>query len=362
MPHERASIAAMHGYVPGKQPQSSDTIKLNTNENPYPPCAAVLDALRAIAPDALRRYPPPAADELRAAAAALHGVSSDQVVAVNGGDELLRLAFTTFVEPGAPIGIIEPSYSLYPVLAEIHGAQVVRADAEDDWSTPRDLGSRMRRAGVKLLLLVNPHAPSGRLTSAARIGQIAGELDGVLLVDEAYVDFVDPELGHDVVPLLATHDNVLVLRTFSKGYSLAGLRVGYGLGAASLIAPLLWKTRDSYNLDAIAQRLATVALQHRAEAAKTWRDVRAERGRLCERLGALGFELAAESQANFVLARVPPGALAPGLLRGLEERGVLVRYFDASRLRDALRITVGTPAQNDRLLAALAELLGGDAI
>jgi histidinol-phosphate aminotransferase len=357
MAHERANIAAMHGYVPGKQPQSGDTIKLNTNENPYPPCAAVLEALRAIPADALRRYPPPAADELRAAAASLHGVAPDQVVAVNGGDELLRLAFTTFVEPGAPIGLCEPSYSLYPVLAEIHGSPVVRAELERDWSLPSDLGARMRRAGVKLLLLVNPHAPSGKLTAPERLAEIAGEIDGVLLVDEAYVDFVDPELGHDVVPLLAGCDNVLVLRTFSKGYSLAGLRAGYGLGAASLIAPLLWKTRDSYNLDAVAQRLATVALQHRSEAAETWRRVRAERGRLTRELRALGFAEACDSQANFVLANVPAAASAAELLRELEQRGVLVRWFDAARLRDALRITVGTAEQNDRLIAALRELI-----
>src|SRR5262245_19810724 len=237
MGYERKRIAEMHGYVPGKQPASSETIKLNTNENPYPPAPAVLQALTAIAPDSLRRYPPPSADALRARAAQVHGVAAENVVAVNGGDELLRLAFTTFVEPGAPIGVVEPSYSLYPVLAEIHGSPIVRVDSESDWSLPDDLGARMRAEGVKLLLLVNPQAPSGHLTQAARLAELAREIDGVLLIDEAYVDFVDPELGHDAAALVNAHDNVLVLRTFSKGYSLAGLRAGYGLGAASLIAP-----------------------------------------------------------------------------------------------------------------------------
>lgn len=356
MAYERANIAAMHGYVPGKQPASGETIKLNTNENPYPPCAAVMDALRAIGPDALRRYPPPAADALREAAAALHGLSPDQVVAVNGGDELLRLAFTTFVEPGAPIGVLEPSYSLYPVLADVHGSPVVRVQAEPDWSLPDDLGPRMRQAKVELLLLVNPHAPSGHLTPAPRLSQLARELDCVLLIDEAYVDFVEPELGHDAASLVKAHDNVLVLRTFSKGYSLAGLRAGYGLGAASLIAPLLWKTRDSYNLDAVAQRLATTALLHRSEAAETWRKVRQERARLAAALHAMGFELS-DSQANFVLARVPQSASAKALLAGLEAHGVLVRHFDAPRLQDKLRISVGTEAENDRLLSALEALL-----
>jgi histidinol-phosphate aminotransferase len=357
MGYERRTIAAMHGYVPGKQPLSADAIKLNTNENPYPPCPAVMSALSSIAPDMLRRYPPPSADGFRAVAAAVHGVPIESIVAVNGGDELLRMAITTFVEPGAPIGVLEPSYSLYPVLAQVNASPVVRVDAQADWSQPRDLAARMNDAGVKLLLVVNPHAPSGQLTPAADLDRLAREFEGVLLVDEAYVDFVDPELGHDVVKLIAEHDNLLLLRTLSKGYSLAGLRYGYGLGAAELIAPMLWKTRDSYNVDAIAQRLATVALEHRAEASETWRKVRAERARVTEALAGLGFS-AAPSQSNFVLASVPSGATAPALQQGLEQRGVLVRYFAEPRLLDKLRITIGTPEENERLLRGLRELLG----
>ncbi|MFI5306289.1 MAG: histidinol-phosphate transaminase [Polyangiales bacterium] len=356
MRYERANIAAMHGYVPGKQPASRDTIKLNTNENPYPPCDAVMDALRTIDPEALRRYPQPSAEGFRGTAAKLHGLSPEQVVAVNGGDELLRLALTTFVEPGAPIGVCAPSYSLYPVLAEIHGSPVVSAEARDDWSLPSDLAEQMNRAGVRLLLLVNPHAPSGVLTSTAALRALAASLQGVLLVDEAYVDFVDPALGHDLVRALQTSDNLLILRTLSKGYSLAGLRFGYGLGAASLIEPLLWKTRDSYNTDAIAQRLAIAALEHRAQAEQTWAKVRRERERVSRELRALGFQLP-ESQTNFVLARVPGGLVAGSLQQALEARGVLVRYFDEPRLRGSLRITIGNKEQNDRLLTLLHELV-----
>src|SRR6185436_17629280 len=169
MGYERDNIARMHGYVPGKQPASSETIKLNTNENPYPPCAAVMRALAEVPADALRRYPPPTAESFRERAAQVHGLAKDQVVAVNGGDELLRLAVTTFVEPGAPIGVVEPSYSLYPVLAEVHGSPLVRVPLAADWSLPQDLGSRMQAAGVKLLMLVNPHAPSGHLTEVAAL-------------------------------------------------------------------------------------------------------------------------------------------------------------------------------------------------
>jgi histidinol-phosphate aminotransferase len=356
MGYERQNIAAMHGYVPGKQPTSTGVTKLNTNENPYPPCQAVLDALAAVTAESLRRYPPPAADGFRDAAAALHGLSREEVVAVNGGDELLRLALTTFVQPGRPIGVLEPSYSLYPVLAAVHGSPVVRIDADPDWSPPDDLARRMNDARVPLTLLVNPHAPSGRLLDAGAVSDIAGALDGVLLLDEAYVDFVDPELGHDAVALVREHDNLLILRTLSKGYSLAGLRFGYGLGAASLIEPVLWKTRDSYNVDAIAQRLATAALGARDEAAESWARVRAERARVGAALNERGFRVH-PSQSNFVLADAPEGSDAAALHAGLEREGVLVRYFDAPRLDGSLRITIGTPAENDRLLAALDRLL-----
>jgi histidinol-phosphate aminotransferase len=356
MGYERSIIAAMRGYVPGKQLASRDVIKLNSNENPHPPCQAVMGALRDIDPEALRRYPPAAADAFRRAAASLHGISPDQVVAVNGGDELLRMVITTFVDPGTPIGVVDPSYSLYPVLAAIHGSPIVAHDSLGDWSLPGDLATRMNDAGVKLLFVVNPHAPSGHLTAPAALSELARAFRGVLLVDEAYVDFVDPELGHDVVPLLEAHDNILILRSMSKGYSLAGLRFGYGLGTKQLIEPLLWKTRDSYNVDAIAQHLATTSLQHRGEAEKSWAAVRAERTRTSNALRALGFAVY-PSQSNFVLARVPAGASAPALLGALEARGILVRHFAEPRLDDALRISIGTHEQNERLLAEVGALL-----
>lgn len=357
MTYERAAIKRMHGYVPGKQPANPDTIKLNTNENPYPPSPAVFEALRAVDGEALRKYPEPLAQAFREEAAALHGVHSDQIVAVNGGDELLRLVFTTFVDPGRPIGMLSPSYSLYPVLAAVQDSPVVSVPASDQFGVPEHFAARMNDEGVNLTLLVNPHAPSGRLTSSAEISAIARELDGVLLVDEAYVDFVDPELRHSLLPLLDKHDNLLLLRTLSKGYSLAGLRYGYGIGCEALIGPILTKTRDSYNVDAIAQRVATAALHDQAHARRSWELVRAERTRLRQALIALGFEVP-ESQTNFVLATVPEGSVALQLQRGLEARGLLVRHFSEPRLDNALRITVGTAEQDDKLLQVLSELLG----
>lgn len=356
MPYEREAVRRAVGYTPGKQPASSDVVKLNTNENPYPPCEAVMRALRELPADALRRYPSPFADAFRATAARMHGVASDEIVAVNGGDELLRLAITTFVDPGAPIGILEPSYALYRVLAELNGSPVVGVPLAADWTIPGEAVRVFAGAGVKLVLVVNPHAPSGVLAPAAVLRELARSLGCVLVIDEAYVDFVDPARGHDTIPLVREYDNILILRTLSKGYSLAGLRFGYGIGQRALIEPMLTKTRDSYNVDAIAQRLATTTLEHRHAAEGTWRRVRAARDALAGSLGELGLP-SPRSESNFLLAAVPERSSAAEVCRALEARGVLVRHFGAPRLEDKLRITVGTPEDNARLLAALRDIL-----
>lgn len=354
MSYERANIHRMAGYTPGEQPRDRNVVKLNTNENPYPPAAAVVDALHAIDGEALRRYPSPSAAAFRERAADLHGLSPEHVVATNGGDELLRLAVTTFVEPGTPIGVAEPSYSLYPVLAAVHGSPVERVPLDADWHPPADFAERLNTAGARLAFLVNPHAPSGTLLPPARIAAIAGALNGVLLVDEAYVDFTEPAEGHDVVSLVHDFDNLLILRTLSKGYSLAGLRFGYGLGDPALIAPIAGKTRDSYSIDAVAERLGVVALEQRAEAASSWTAVRHERDRLRTALAERGFRTP-PSAANFLLVHVPSDRAggAAALQTALRERDVLVRHFDQPRLRECLRVSIGTPEQNDALLAAL---------
>jgi len=359
MTYERHSVRRMTGYTPGEQPDTLDAIKLNTNENPYPPSEAVMAALRDTPAEALRRYPSPTSATLRRIAAEAHGVAPDQIVATNGGDELLRLAVTTFVEPGQPIGVADPSYSLYPVLAAVNGSPVVASPLDGNWRPGADFAAEMNRAGVNLTLLVNPHAPSGTLLKASEIATIADSLNGVLLVDEAYVDFVDPELGHDTVRLVHELDNLLVLRTLSKGYSLAGLRLGYGIGSRTVIDPIARKTRDSYSVDAVAERLAVAALSHRTHARETWRRVREERARLSASLSHLGIECV-PSQANFVLATVPPhfGGGAADIQQRLRERNIYVRYFGQPRLADCLRVSIGSPEQNDALMTALREIVG----
>ncbi len=357
MSYVRPNIDAMDGYTWGEQPADGRTIKLNTNENPYPPSPRVDEALRSLSGASLRRYPQPTALPLREALAAQHQLTPDHFVLTNGGDEALRLAFTTFVEPGAAFGVAEPSYSLYDVLANIHGASIVRAALGEDFAMPSDFAARMNDAGVQLTCLVNPHAPSGTLQSADALSSIAAELNGVLLIDEAYVDFVDPSCGYNALPLLAHHDNVLILRTFSKGYGLAGLRLGYLIGAPELIGPILWKTRDSYNIDHISQTLGLAAFTDQAYASSTWQRVRDARHRLHGALAARGLP-AMPSQTNFLLTDCYAAPIsAADLYRGLKEQHILVRFFDTPRLNRYLRITVGTEEENERLLNALDTLL-----
>lgn len=356
--YERPNIAAMQGYASGEQPEDGRSIKLNTNENPYPPSPKVTQALADFATDRLRTYPQPDARVLRQAIAKHHGLAVDNVVVTHAGDEALRLAVTTFVSPNGVVASTEPTYSLYPVLTRIQGAQMFTQALEEDWSLPTHFAASVNRAGAQLTCVVNPHAPSGHFTAIANLQALARQLNGVLLVDEAYADFVDVQGVQDATALVQNLDNVLVLRTFSKGYSLAGLRLGYLLGAPSLIQPILEKTRDSYNVDAISQAIGLASIKDQAYAQQTWRTVRADRELLAAALRKLGFQVA-HSQTNFLLAKVPDGVDADALYQALKAKGILVRYFPTPRLKDSLRITVGTGEQNRRLVELLTELLSG---
>lgn len=354
--YERDNIQRMTGYTWGEQPGSSDVIKLNTNENPYPPSPSVAKALAGVDVHRLRRYPPPLANDFRDQAASLHGVERDGLIATNGGDELLRLLVTTFMEPGTPLATTAPSYSLYPVLAAVQGSATVEVPLGPDFTLPKDLAQRANAAGAGLTCVVNPHAPTGNLFPIAELDRLAAELDGLLLVDEAYVDFVDPDQDHDAVGLIRRHPNVILLRTLSKGYALAGLRFGYGIAQPHIIAPMLEKTRDSYNLDLIAQVLATAAISDHNWAKANAERVRAERRRLHDRLLALGFEVP-PSQANFLFARVPAGHEALQLKQELQAAGILLRHFTAPGLDDRLRISIGSEQENDLLLQWLGARL-----
>ena len=343
MSYLRKNIDAMAGYTPGEQPGAGErVVKLNTNENPYPPSPRVLEALRAIDGPRLRRYPDPMANRVRDLVARMFGLARENVLCGNGSDELLTLVMRACVGEGQRLVYPTPTYSLYPVLAEIQGAEAVEVPTAEDFSLPM---GPLARARGQVMILCNPNAPTGVFTPVETIGLLAQRFPGVVVVDEAYVDFAsDHAMG-----LAAARPNVLVFRTLSKSYSLAGLRFGYAVGPADLISGLE-KVKDSYNVDAVSIELAAAALEDQAWMRANVAKVRAERARMAERLRGLGFDVTA-SEANFLLARVP-GGTGQGWYEGLKARGILVRWWNLPRLADKLRITIGTPEENDAFLAA----------
>lgn len=359
----RPNIRHMHGYSFGEQPADPTVIKLNTNEHALPPSPAVAAALARFDTADLRRYPEPTALPLRRRLADLHDLDTRQVIATRGGDELLRLLFTTCIAPDNAFGMITPGYSLYTTLARIADSRIIEYSlTAPTYDLPADLASRMNDDGIRFTCIVNPHAPSGRLYARDTIQRFLDEFRGLVLLDEAYADFVSPQHAWNSPPLLAEHDNLVILRSLSKGYALAGLRVGYGLGQADLIDTLVSKTRDSYNLDAIAQCLALAALDDQTHARASWETVRQARESLRDRLQQLGFQIPA-SETNFLLARLPAhltNLTAQAVYQALKARGILVRWFDQPDIRDALRITVGNAEENARLLATLQTILHDD--
>jgi histidinol-phosphate aminotransferase len=345
----RPTIARMTGYTPGEQPPPGvRVIKLNTNENPYPPSPRAMEAIRSYQPEGLRRYPNPTADGFRDAVAALHGLTRAHVIAGNGSDEILTIVLRTYVGPGEVIAWPDPTYSLYPVLAEIADTRGVGVPWASSWRLPTEA---LLATGARAIFFANPNAPSGTVVSADEVRALARRFEGIVLVDEAYADFAES----DCVGLLADCPNVVISRTLSKGYGLCGIRLGYALGAPEIVEQLL-KVKDSYNCNALAIEAGRAALEDQAYSRKTWQDVKAERARLHTALSARGFSVI-PSQANFLLATVPAGRDAGALYRGLKDVGILIRYFDKPGLSDKLRISVGRPDENDALLEALHKLM-----
>jgi len=344
MGYLRDNIEMSAGYTPGEQPGAGDRgVKLNTNENPYPPSPRVMDALRGLAADRLRRYPDPLANQVRDLVARMFDVRRENVLCANGSDELLTLVVRACVGEGERLAYPTPTYSLYPVLAGIQGAEAVEVPTEEDFSMPV---AALARVKARVMFLCNPNAPTGVFTPVETVGRIAERFPGVVVADEAYVDFASDH----AVRLARERPNVLVFRTLSKSYSLAGLRFGYAVGPADLITGLE-KVKDSYNVDAVSAELAAAALQDQAWMRANVEKIRAERSRLAGRLADLGLAVT-PSEANFLLARVPDGQ-GRRWYETLKARGVLVRWWDLPRLADKLRITVGTPQENDALLSAL---------
>lgn len=339
----RRKIRAMEGYVPGWQPPGPGWVKLNTNENPYPPSPRVLEVLRAQLGDSLRLYPDPLATELRRAVSEVYGVEVDWVIAGNGSDELLALIMRTFVEPGDQILIPYPTYSLYETLADIQDARLKKVPFPDDYSLPDLTGP------AKLVFICNPNSPSGTFVAPEVIERLASRTRALVVVDEAYVLFAEA----NCLPLLGRCPNVVILRTLSKSHSLAGMRIGFAVARPEIVRELN-KVKDSYNLDRLAIAAGAAAIRDVEYTRTVVEKVKSERGRLAEELRSLGF-FVYPSQSNFLLVRAlePP---ARHVFEELSKRKILVRYFDRPRTDDCLRVTVGDPCSNSALLSAIMEI------
>lgn len=369
----RPLVHELHAYVPGEQPKIPDLIKLNTNENPFPPAPAVLKTIRAAVDGRLRLYPNPTAENLRVKLAKLHRCQPENLIVGNGSDEVLALAVRTFVEPEASyqgkeldsayyvrvddakttVQYFTPSYSLYPVLADTHGAAKNAVPLKPDFSLPSvaelKRGKRWNFAAA-LTLVTTPNAPSGRGYSTRELEKLCRAQRGVIVLDEAYVDFADDH----ALKLALKHPHVLVARTFSKAYSLCFQRVGYFVGHPELIAAL-HKMRDSYNVNGLGQIAAAATLNHLDYYRANFRKIIATRTKLSRDLTKLGFRVL-PSQTNFILAK-PPLFPAQEWLQKLRDRKILVRWFSAPEVRDYLRITIGTPAEAAALTRAVRQIL-----
>jgi len=346
MGYFRENIEKIKGYEPGFQPSQTEVIKLNTNENPYPPSPQALKVLTEINPEQFRRYPDPIGDRFRSAAAEVNDVEPDFIMCCNGGDDLLRMAFQAFCDENRPVAYPVPTYSLYPVIAEMQNCTAIEIPFDDEFNLPAKLAG----TNAALTIVCNPNAPTGSFVSVNELASLADEIEGVLLIDEAYVDFAE----NNCTALVKDFDNIVILRSMSKGYSLAGLRFGYAIARPEMIAGLM-KVKDSYNVDAVAIAVATAAIKDQKYFKENIKKVKSERARLTEQLLELDFDVA-ESSANFVLAQCKNGK-AVEIYKELTKRNIYVRYFEYPRLEDKLRITVGTPEQDDKLLAALKEIL-----
>jgi histidinol-phosphate aminotransferase len=342
----RPEIESMTGYVPGEQPQGGQFIKLNTNENPYPPSPAVQRAIEDAARHGLEKYPDPLAGAFRRRAGEVLGVPPDWIMAGNGSDDILTIVTRTFVGQGQWLRLPFPSYVLYKTLAHLQGAYAEEVRFRADWSLPPEFAAA--RKDLRLVFLANPNSPSGTLIPPGQVLDLAERLPCPLLVDEAYVDFA----ATNCLELVARNEKVLVARSLSKSYALAGVRFGYFVAQPQVIHELV-KVKDSYNCDALSIAAAAAAIGDQAWRAANRAALLATRQRLIAALRKLGFA-AVDSQANFVWTTHPTRPMKP-LYEELKQRRILVRYMDYPGWGDGLRISVGTDAEVDACLAALGE-------
>lgn len=342
----RPAVRAMAGYTPGEQPREGDVVKLNTNENPYPPSPRVVAAIHeAAAGDRLRKYPDPVGTRFRQAAARALDVDPDGIVVGNGSDDILTILTRAFVPEGGLIASPTPSYLLYRTLAELQGGRFETVPFAEDWALPDPWPLR----SPSLLFLANPNSPSGTCLTVEQVARLVEQVEGPVIVDEAYVDFAE---GNCLS--LARSGRAVVTRTLSKSYALAGLRFGFAVTTPRLAQELV-KVKDSYNCDALSLAAATAALEDQAYLREVCARVIATRARLEIALTNLGFRVT-PSRANFVWATRADRPVQP-LFAELKRRNILVRYMAYPGHGEGLRVSVGSDAEIDRLLDELGTMV-----
>ncbi|MGO9528172.1 MAG: histidinol-phosphate transaminase [Verrucomicrobiia bacterium] len=347
----RRQVERMSAYVPGEQPKVAGLIKLNTNENPYPPSPKVLEALRGAIDGKLRLYPDPTSSGLRTKLGKIYGFGADEIVIGNGCDDILNLCVRAFCGECEKLAYFWPSYSLYPVLANIQGATPVELPLDENFQITAHPPLLAKLAGVKLVFITQPNAPSGVWLQRVALQRVIEEAEGVVVIDEAYVDFA----AEDCLDFAREYDNVIVARTFSKAFSFAGMRVGWAAGSRELIAALN-KVKDSYNVSRLSQLGAEATLDEWHYFQGNVKKICATRERTVSGLAKLGF-FVYPSQTNFVFARPPAPVTAKQWFDSLRARNILVRWWDADRIREFARVTIGTDEEMDKFLESTKETI-----
>jgi len=341
----RKNVQSLQTYVPGEQTKNPTVIKLNTNENPYLPSSEVFTSLSNFNYADLHKYPDPVSSVLVKTVSTLHDLEIGQVIMGNGSDELLALCTRCFVPDGGCIAYFEPSYSLYPVLSDVAGVKKKEIPLKEDFTWPDSL-----EVEADLFFITQPNAPSGNLHSLENIRAFCERFDGVIVIDEAYVDFA----SFNCVELLDDFKNVLILRTLSKSYALAGIRLGYALGHADLIHAL-YKIKDSYNINMLTQEIGAAALLDQSHKNEICKKIIHTRGRVLTKLTELGFKVF-PSEANFLWVEAVDSD-AFEIFTQLKEAGIYIRYFSTPELSKYLRITIGTDDEMKALLTKLRQIV-----
>lgn len=343
----RENIASMKGYTPGEQPKVARLVKLNTNENPYPVSPKALKTLAEFGGD-LRRYPDPLASGVRRAAAAFLGLEEENIIAGNGSDDILTIVMRAFVGEGDKVAFPEPSYSLYPVLANIQGGAQVPVPLTEGFQLPDNCLEILK--GCKVFFVPNPNAPTGNLFCKNKLREICAGFDGVVLIDEAYADFA----RENCVDLIAEFDNVIISRTLSKSFSLAGCRLGFAASNPKLIEGLM-KVKDSYNVNGLTQAVGEAALLDLDYMFKCRDRVIATREKTADELRKLGMEVL-DSESNFLFVD-PKSIAALDYFQALRDQNIVTRYFPAETTKRYIRITVGTDEEMNEFIEVTKNIL-----